>query len=140
MYVKGVGCQWSKQRMSPVSGGITLKRSHAWRPRRAFLNHWTGPGRPFQHTLKQGHLTETQVCGRATCGGEAQGWGDADGWWGGGRVRETLFTTPCENVPFYPHCTCICPYASACLRSRGSAFTVRCHETLSRDAVTQGWG
>ena len=58
--------------MSPVSGGITLKLSHAYRPRRAFLNQWTGPERPFQHTLRQGHLTEIQVGGRATRRGAAR--------------------------------------------------------------------
>lgn len=50
---------------------------------------------------------------------------------GGGSRERALFTTPCENVPFYPHCTCVCQFASACLRSGGSAFTVRRHETLS---------
>lgn len=107
--------------MSPVSGGITLKRSHAYKPRRAFLNQWTGPERPFQHTLKQGHLTEMQVCGRATRRGEAEEQGHADGWWwrGGGQVGglcvRALFTIPRENVAFHHHCfplvhlsICIC--------------------------------
>lgn len=67
------GCQWCKQWMSPVSGGITLKPSHAYRPRRAFLNQWTAPERPFQHKLKQGHLTEIQVCERATQRGRGVG-------------------------------------------------------------------
>lgn len=77
--------------MSPVSGGITLKRSHAYRPRRAFLNQWTGPGRPFQHTLKQGHLTEIQVCGESDMKRGGRGVGRCR-WRGKGLHVSAFFT------------------------------------------------
>ena len=102
------GCQWCKQWMSPVSGGITLKLSHAYRPRRAFLNQWTGLEQPFQHTLRQGHLTEIQVGGRATRRGAAR-----RRWGVGGcmRVPSSLYLVkmcpfiitvyPCASVRTY---------------------------------------
>lgn len=119
--------------MSPVSGGITLKRSHAYRPGRAFLNQWTGPERPFQHTLKQGHLTEMQVCGSATRRGEEEEQGDADVEGGGSGLHvSALFTIPCENVPFH-HCIpmCICPYVFVFPGSGENTYTVLGHDMLS---------
>lgn len=59
--------------------GVTLKCSHAYGARRAFLNQQAGPEQCFQHILKQGHLAGMQVCVRETQGGEEVELGDSDG-------------------------------------------------------------
>lgn len=111
--------------------GTTLKCSHAYEPMRASLNQQTGLEQYFQHILKQGHLTEIQVCGRvtSTTRGVEEELADSDGGWG--LHASDLFTLPCENVPFHHRSIpmCICLYVF--VFSDSGENTVHGHDILS---------